>query len=327
MNSNAATAATERCTRISVLPTDFNVVWDRLADIGWRPEQVEWVEQPIQGERNRVYILRHAGTVAVIRLPRERTKPPEWYAREMHNLAAAAASGVAPTPILTDPTDGLLVLPYLQGAHPKPGSVGAESALRIAVCLRSLHLETAPFRQGTRILDRVRRRMARVAAEASEARLHAAGLPTIARAMEPVVTTLERTAPPPAPCHGDLVLGNIIDDGNRVFFIDWETSTQGDPHQDVANVCLRAGLQGAARAALLDTYFNDGTMRTADRARARVILWEPTCALDKALTYWRNGGRLGYVDHRVAGWTQRCSKLLAAPGMRAATLFLDTADL
>lgn len=317
MKSDAATAATER----------FDVVWDRLADIGWRPAQVEWVEQPTQGERNRVYIVRHAGHVAVIRLPRARTKAPQWYAREMHNLAAAAASGVAPTPMLADPTDGLLVLPYIQGAHPRPGAVSPASATRMGRCLRSLHRETAPFRPGAAILGRVRRRIARVAAEASEARRHAAGLPTIARAMEPVVATLERTAPPPVPCHGDLVLGNIIDDGSRVYFIDWETSTDGDPHHDIANVCLRAHLEGAARAALLDTYFIGDPKRTADRARARVRLWGPTCAFDKALAYWRNGAQSGYVDPRVAGWTQRCSTLLAAPGMRAATLFLDTADL
>lgn len=312
---------------MNILPAELAVAWDRFAGIGWRPEQVEWVEQPTQGERNRVYILSHAGHVVVIRLPREKTKRPDWHAREMHNLAAAAASGVAPKPILADPTDGLLVLPYIQGVHPMPGAVSAGAALRIARCLRSLHRETAPFYQGASILSRVRRRMARVAAEASEARRHAAGLPTIARAIEPVVTMLERTAPPPVPCHSDLVLGNIIDDGDRVYFIDWETSTHGDPHHDIANVCLRMHLQAAARAALLDTYFNDGPERTMDRARARVILWEPTCALDKALTYWRHGNRSGYIDHRVAGWTQCCSKLLAAPGMRAATLFLDTADL
>ncbi len=319
-------AAMGRSARIDGRSTGLEVAWARLADIGWRPEQIEWVERPTQGERNRVYILRHADRGAVIRLPRARTKPPDWHAREMHNLAAAAASGVAPTPILADPSDGLLVLPYLQGAHPTSGAVDPASAERMGRCLRRLHRETAPFRQGADILSRIRRRMQRVAAEARQARRHAAGLPTIARAMEPVVATLERTAPPLVPCHGDLVLGNIIDDGQDVYFIDWETSTAGDPHQDVANVCLRAQLQGAARAMLLETYFDGDPEHTADRARARIRLWEPTCAFDKALTYWRNGRRSDTIDHRVAGWTQRCSTLLAAPGMRAATLFLDTAD-
>jgi thiamine kinase-like enzyme len=318
--------ATGRGARSDGWPTGLEVAWDRLADIGWRPEQVEWVERPTQGERNRVYILRHAGHGAVIRLPRARTKTLDWHAREMHNLAAAAASGVAPTPILADPRDGLLVLPYLQGAHPTPGAVGPASAERIGRCLRRLHRDTAPFRQAGDILSRIRRRMQRVAAEAREARRHAAGLPSIARAMEPVVTTLERTAPPLVPCHGDLVLGNIIDDGHRVYCIDWETSTAGDPHQDIANVCLRAQLQDAARAMLLATYFNGDLEHTAERARARVRLWEPTCAFDKALIYWRHGVQLGTVDPRVAGWTRRCSTLLAAPGMRAATLFLDTAE-
>ncbi|MBK1618039.1 hypothetical protein CKO42_06170 [Lamprobacter modestohalophilus] len=311
------------CSPMSALPDDFAVAWDRLAGLGWRPEQIEWVERPSQGERNQVYLLRHAGESAVIRLPHAGPKAADRSAREIHNLNAAAAAGVTPAPLLADPTDGLLLLPYLHGEHPKPGMVRREAAIRLGRCLRSLHRDTAPFRSGTDILRRIRRRMAGVAAEADEARRHAAGLPSVVRAMEPVVATLKRTAPLPVPCHGDLVLGNIIDNGDRVHFIDWETSTAGDPHQDIANLCLRARLEGAPRAALLETCFDGDSERSLHQATARVRLWEPACALDKALAYWRNGVRSGDVDPRVAGWTQRCSALLAAPGMRAAHLVLD----
>jgi aminoglycoside phosphotransferase (APT) family kinase protein len=314
---------------MSALPDDFAVALDRLASLGWRPEQIEWVKRPSQGERNQVYLLRHAGESAVIRLPLARSKAADRSAREIHNLNAAAAAGVTPAPLLADPKDGLLLLPYLQGEHPKPGIVTLDAAVRMGRCLRILHRDTATFRSGTDILRRIRRRMAGVAAEADDARRHAAGLPSVVSAMEPVVATLKRTVPLPVPCHGDLVLGNIIDDGVRVHFIDWETSTAGDPHQDVANLCLRARLEGAPRAALLGAYFDGDSERSLHQATARIRLWEPACALDKALTYWRNGVRSGDVDPRVASWTQRCSALLAAPGMRAAHLVLDleTADL
>jgi thiamine kinase-like enzyme len=142
--------------------------------------------------------------------------------------------------------------------------------------------------------------------------------------MDPLLATLERTTPPPTPCHGDLVPGNIIDNGDRVYLIDWETSTAGDPHQDIANVCLRAKLKVDTQTAIVDTYLQGEPTATAESARARILLWKAACALDKALTYWRNGMRSDNIDPRADGWTRRCSALLAAPGTRAAMLFLDT---
>ncbi|MEA3640885.1 MAG: phosphotransferase [Lamprobacter sp.] len=312
---------------LSELPADLADVWERLSGLGWRLDQFELLAPPTQGARNPVRFARYAGKTVVIRLPRVAAKvsgkTSARHARERHHQAAAAEAGVTPTPLLADPADGLLVLPFVPGQHPEPGKLDPAAAARMGRCLGKLHRETAPFDQGTDILRRIRRRVAQVATDAAAARRHAAGLPTIARALEPMLATLERTAPPLAPCHGDLVPGNIIDDGNRVYLIDWETSTAGDPHQDIANVCLRTRLQGAARATFLETCFDGHAVAELEQARARVQLWEAACALDKALIYWRNGMRSGEIDPRVNGWTRRCSRLLAAPGTRAAALVLD----
>lgn len=306
-------------------PTALADAWDRLAGLGWRAEAVESAARIELGKRNRVFTVVHGGTAFIVRLPRERLKDAAWYAREIHNLSAAAAAGVTPAPLLADAADGLLVLPLVSGAHPQARRVDPDAAARIGRTLHRLHRATAPFVADAGILSRVTRRITAVLQDAMAAGRHASGLPSVARAVEPLAATLARTAPPPAPCHGDLVPGNMIDDGAAVHLIDWETSTADDPHCDIATVCLRTRLDDPARATFLAACLAGDPPEDTELAHARITVWEAVCALDKALTYWRNGVRSGIVDPRAGGWTRRCSEILAAPGTRAALLVLDSA--
>ncbi|RFF26500.1 MULTISPECIES: phosphotransferase [unclassified Wenzhouxiangella] len=307
---------------MSEVPHELSDAWKRLEKLGWRADLLEWVRSAEKGERNRVFIARHDGTTAVIRLsgkkPGQSKRKKEHYAREMYNLAAAAEAGVTPTPLLADPSDGLLVLPFVQGRHPVRRQVERESAVRIARCLSRLHRGAPTFLRGTDFLRRIHRRVRKVCQDEAAARLHAPRLPETAKALEPVLDALHRTAPPLAACHGDLVLENIIDDGERAHLIDWETSTSGDPHQDVGTVLLRARMSRDVREAFLAAYFADHSTEEEMRGRARVRLWQTARALDKALIYWRNGVRSGKIDKRVKGWTRRCFNLLFAPDIEEA---------
>lgn len=302
---------------MSEVPQALLQQWPRLDVLGWRVEKLDSVDRSEEAFRNRVYFLRYGSKRYVVRVPGVKPgqvqRPKESYVLEMHNLAAAASAGVTPSPILADPSDGFLVLPFIEGSHPVRREVSSKSAGRIARCLRALHDETEPFGQGTDFLRRITSRVSRVLSNPQAARSHSESLPDTARLLEPILTDLDRTSPSPVSCHGDLVLANIIDDGSRVYLIDWETSTLGDPHQDLGTFLLRARLSDEAREAFVSAYFEGESGERRDWACARVKLWEAARALDKALIYWNNGCRTGKIDRRVDGWTRRCAGLLEDP--------------
>ncbi|MBB4284398.1 phosphotransferase [Roseospira goensis] len=295
--------------------------WPRLGErLGWAPERVERVAVVTVGHRNPTLDVTHAGVRYAVRLPRPVLQAPDWYRREAHNVAIAAAAGVTPPPLVLDPADGLMVLPWIEGRPAERGLTPAAAA-RAGAALRRLH-DGGAFEAGDDALGRLDRRLPRLRRDGAAVLAHARGLPALAEAVRPILEGLSATRPPPRPCHGDLVLGNMVDTGRDMVLLDWETATMGDPLFDLATVCVRARLEGPARAALLDTWF--GLVGDPDGLGAvRVRLWEVVYCLDKAVTYWANGRGAATPDRRCAGWTARGWSLLAAPGTRAAAVRLE----
>jgi len=55
--------------------------------------------------------------------------------------------------------------------------------------------------------------------------------------------------------HHDLLPGNFIDDGSKIWLIDWEYGAFGTAMFDLANLSSNGGFDAAQDAALLDAYF------------------------------------------------------------------------
>jgi len=55
-------------------------------------------------------------------------------------------------------------------------------------------------------------------------------------------------------CHNDLLAANFIDDGERLWIVDWEYSGMGDPFFDLANFSVNNGLDEEGERALLESY-------------------------------------------------------------------------
>ncbi len=68
-----------------------------------------------------------------------------------------------------------------------------------------------------------------------------------------------------AACHNDLLAGNFIDDGQKVWIVDWEYAAMGDPFFDLGNFAVNQGLDATGRAELLRLY--RGAVRAEDIAR------------------------------------------------------------
>jgi thiamine kinase-like enzyme len=58
----------------------------------------------------------------------------------------------------------------------------------------------------------------------------------------------------PRPCHNDLLNANFIDDGRRLWIVDWEYAGMGDPFFDLGNFAVNHELDAAGEHALLESY-------------------------------------------------------------------------
>jgi thiamine kinase-like enzyme len=71
-----------------------------------------------------------------------------------------------------------------------------------------------------------------------------------------VASTIQaaRSGARPVPCHNDLLAANFIDDGERLWVVDWEYAGMGDPYFDLGNFAVNNGLNEEAERTLLDAY-------------------------------------------------------------------------
>jgi thiamine kinase-like enzyme len=61
----------------------------------------------------------------------------------------------------------------------------------------------------------------------------------------------------PCTCHNDLLAANFIDDGERLWIVDWEYAGMGDPFFDLANFAANHELDEDGERELLEAYGSD----------------------------------------------------------------------
>jgi thiamine kinase-like enzyme len=72
------------------------------------------------------------------------------------------------------------------------------------------------------------------------------------------MTRIEKALQPHAracPCHNDLLPANFLDDGTKIWIIDWEYAGNGNPFFDLGNLAVNLELNEAACEFLLELYF------------------------------------------------------------------------
>ncbi|WP_430511607.1 phosphotransferase [Pannonibacter phragmitetus] len=183
--------------------------------------------------------------------------------------------GLGPRVVLAVPEQGLMLIEAVPDAHPL-AAMDVSGAELLGKLLARLHGAAAAFDGLVRppvFVPSQRLEEMLLAAEADGAaqedlaflRQAAAGLAAV-----PQVLT--------APCHCDLVPGNILGDGTRLWLIDWEYAGWSDPAWDLAYAVLECGLDQEAEAALLAAHAA-GLVHGHDPElmRLRVAAMKPVC--------------------------------------------------
>lgn len=185
---------------------------------------------------------------------------------EHRNTVAAAEAGVGAPVIdfLEDPQ--LLVIGYIDGhTFTDEDLQRGDQLQRVAAACKQLH--QGPAFVGEFDMFAIQRRYLEIARE------NGFRLPDRYLEFAPQAQRIEQAmavAPvTPVPCNNDLLAGNFIDDGSKIWLIDYEYSGANDPYFELGNIWSEANLTLDQLEELLEAY--DGSVRRDLVARAR--LW------------------------------------------------------
>ena len=185
---------------------------------------------------------------------------------EYRNSVAAAQAGVGAPVLEYVPDPGLLVVGFIDGRTFSDDDLRSGAHLsRVAAACRRLH-SGQRFVNDFNMFDIQRGYLDLVTREGFRLpQRYLEFMPAVARiekafAARPVATV---------PCNNDLLAGNFIDDGEKLWLIDYEYSGNNDPCFEMGNIWSEANLSLEQLAELMEAY--DGRLLRHRVARAR--LW------------------------------------------------------
>ena len=182
---------------------------------------------------------------------------------ELAASRAAHAAGVSPEVVHAEP--GALVLRFVEGTTYGEAEVRkAHAEGRIVPMIRRVHREIPKHFQGPALIFWVFQVMRGYANSLRDGASRMTGeLPRFVEINE----ALERAVGPVEVVfgHNDLLASNFIDDGKRLWLVDWDYAGFNSPLFDLANLASNNQFDAAEEDRLLESYFET----TADDAMRR----------------------------------------------------------
>ncbi len=210
--------------------------------------------EPLSGGiTNRNFLVRHRGERFVVRVGDDIPVHQISRANELGASRAAAAAGLSPEVVHHEP--GALVLRFIEGRTLKPEDIRARPMLeRIVPLLHRCHREVERHLRGSVQMFWVFYVLGDYAAALREG--GSRFTPELRRLLE-VAAELRAAIGPidVAFGHNDLLAANFIDDGDRLWLIDWDYAGFNSPLFDLANLSSNNELAPAEESWLLEAYF------------------------------------------------------------------------
>ncbi len=224
---------------------------DRIHALGIWHGSIE-VEPLFGGLTNRNYLVADGCRRCVVRLG---TDIPIHHISRTNELAAsiaAHASGISPAVIHHAP--GVLVLDYIDAAPLAAQDIRHATMLeRILPLVRICHFEIPRHFRGPAMIFWVFQVMRDYAAVLGAGSRNAGLIPSLIEKAE----RLERAAGPfeIGFGHNDLLASNFLDDGERLWLIDWDYAGFNTPLFDLGGLASNNEFSPEQETAMLETYF------------------------------------------------------------------------
>ena len=188
---------------------------------------------------------------------------------EYYNSRAAAEAGVGAPVIDYRPDLGILLVGFLDGVTLTNADMQRPGVLkRVATGVRGLH--SGPrFRSRFDMFERQPSYLKVV--QDNGFRLPSDYL-DYAPAFAEIQRVLEATDQTTVPCNNDLLAGNFVDNGERVWLIDYEYSGNNDPCFELGNLAAECGLSTDQLAELVSLYYGRPLRHKTARARLQGIV-------------------------------------------------------
>jgi thiamine kinase-like enzyme len=251
-----------------------------------------------------------AGSIC-LRIPGKGT---EAYINRTDEAQAAwetARTGVSAALLTFDPASGVMVtrfLPEVVTMTPVLFKERQGAPARAGTVLKKLHTSGAVFNSRFELfamIDNYLKLLAEKKAELPD------GYHDVLAASQDVRAALAKHELPLAACHCDPLSENFLDNGSRMWLVDWEYSGMNDPMWDLGDVAVEAQFGEAQENEMIASYFG-GEPRPAERGR--IVIYKAMCDL-----LWTLWGLIQHADKNPAddfwaysvGRFERCKALMA----------------
>jgi len=242
--------------------------------------------QRLGGLTNLVYRVETGDEQIIVRIPGEGTGDYIDRAVELHNAQVAAEAGISAEIIWADAGSGVMISRCIAGIETMTPELFASrdgSPARAGAALAQLHGCGREFQfrfELFAMLDEYLKILSGKEIDLPE------GYHDIVRAAEPVKAALAANPAPLAPCHCDPLCENFLDDGARMWIVDWEYSGMNDPMWDLGDLSVEAGFDADQDSAMMMAYFG----RAPTQAETgRMVIYKAMC--DLLWTLW------GLIQH------------------------------
>ena len=188
---------------------------------------------------------------------------------EHFNTVAAAEAGVGAPVVCYLPDLAVLVIEYIDGLTYDNATFSKPGVLRrVAEACRTLH-EGPRFRGDFDMFARQRRYLRTVAEQGYPL---FEGYDRYGEAFARTGAALAVKADAPVPCNNDLLAGNFVDDGAKLWLIDYEYSGNNDACFELGNTSTECDLDDGQVEELVEAYFSVPLRNKLARVRLQALV-------------------------------------------------------
>lgn len=263
------------------------------------------------GLTNLVYCLTYGDQKNILRIPGVGTDEYIDRTTECHDAIVASKAGVSAEVLFFDKKDGLMLTQFITG-----DTLNAEkfkdlgSVARSAKALRQIHQHPERFKNRFDVFEKIdeyRNLIKKLNARVLD------GYDQTKVETEKIRNVLKSKPVELVPCHCDPLAENFIDNGERVYLVDWEYSGNNDPMWDLGDLSVEADFSPEQDKVLMESYFEGPPPKDQE---GRMVIYKMLC--DLLWTLW------GVVQHANKNpvddfWTysvkrfERCRALISQP--------------
>ncbi|MEH6629172.1 MAG: choline kinase family protein [Halopseudomonas aestusnigri] len=281
----------------------------------WEPGS--YTVERLGGLTNLVYKVSREGDSYIVRIPGGGTESYIDRSVESHNAQVAADIKVSAEVLYSDPSSGMMVSRFLGGTEtmsPDAFKSRTGSPGRAGQALALLHTSGKEFRFRFELFAMINEYLKVLADLGVTLPDGYHGVVEEAQNIQKILASKKNL--PLTPCHCDPLSENFLDDGDKMWIVDWEYSGMNDPLWDLGDLSVEAGFTKEQDQELLLAYWGG---EPPVEIMGRMVIYKAMCDL-----LWTLWGLIQHGNDNPAedfwaysiGRFERCKSLMSSSAFK-----------